>query len=175
MGKTLDNVYKHQSLAYKYFLYLVSVALIVFFFPKGGKFKYEFQKGKPWQYENLYAPIDFSIKKTTEEIAQEQQSLRDHKTDYYTYDAAIPEGIKEKVAQQLQESFNGSTLSVRQQNALQNWASQVIDSVYDLGIFQELPLSSTVRVVKNNEARTVMSNHYLNNAKARNLTSRLLP
>ncbi|WP_422350788.1 HD family phosphohydrolase [Flagellimonas sp.] len=174
MGKTLDNVYKHQSLAYKYFLYLVSVALIVFFFPKGGKFKYEFQKGKPWQYENLYAPIDFSIKKTTEEIAQEQQSLRDHKTDYYTYEATIPDGIKEKVAQQLQESFNGSTLSVRQQNALQNWASQVIDSVYDLGIFQELPLSSTVRVVKNNEARTVMSNHYLNNAKARILTSRLL-
>ena len=36
MGKTLDNVYKHQSLVYKYFLYVVSVALIVFFFPKGG-------------------------------------------------------------------------------------------------------------------------------------------
>ena len=70
MGKTLDNVYKHQSLVYKYFLYVVSVALIVFFFPKGGKFKYEFQKGKPWQYENLYAPIDFSIKKTQEEIQE---------------------------------------------------------------------------------------------------------
>ncbi|WP_431124289.1 HD family phosphohydrolase [Flagellimonas flava] len=174
MGKTLDNVYKHQSLAYKYFLYLVSVALIVFFFPKGGKFKYEFQKGKPWQYENLYAPIDFSIKKTTEEIAQEQQSLRDHKTDYYSYDAVIPEGIKDKVAQQLQESFNGTTFSVRQQNALQNWASQIIDSVYDLGIFQELPESSTVRVVKNNEARTVMSNNHLDITKARNLISRLL-
>ncbi|TMU56086.1 HD family phosphohydrolase [Flagellimonas algicola] len=173
MGKTLDNVYKHQSLAYKYFLYLVSVALIVFFFPKGGKFKYEFQKGKPWQYENLYAPIDFSIKKTAEEIAQEQQSLRDNKTDYYTYDASIPEGIKQKVLQQLQTSFNGNSLSIRQQNALQNWASRVIDSVYDLGIFQELPGSSTVRVVKNNEARTVMSNNYLDNAKARNLTSRL--
>ena len=46
---------------------MAAIVLIVFFFPKGGKFKYDFQKGKPWQYENLYAPFDFSIKKTDEE------------------------------------------------------------------------------------------------------------
>ena len=97
MGKTLDNVYKHQSLAYKYFLYVVSVALIVFFFPKGGKFKYEFQKGKPWQYENLYAPIDFSIKKSQEEIAEEQQSIRNGKTDYYTFDTAVVAEVGEEI------------------------------------------------------------------------------
>ena len=77
MGKTLDGIYKNQSLIYKYFLYVVSVGLIVFFLPKGGKFKYEFQKGKPWQYENLYSPIDFSINKTAEEISREKQSITD--------------------------------------------------------------------------------------------------
>jgi len=72
MRNILDKVFKNQSLLYKYFLYLVSVACIVFFFPKGGKFKYEFQKGKPWQYENLYAPFDFSIQKDNEDISKEK-------------------------------------------------------------------------------------------------------
>ncbi|MGB5317701.1 MAG: phosphohydrolase, partial [Eudoraea sp.] len=74
MGKTLDGVYKNQSRIYKYVLYLLTVGCIVFFFPKGGKFKYEFQKGKPWQYENLYAPFDFAIQKTQEEIALERSN-----------------------------------------------------------------------------------------------------
>ena len=58
MSTFLDNLYKNQSKVYKYFIYIVTTVLIVFFFPKGGKFKYEFQKGKPWQYDNFYAPFD---------------------------------------------------------------------------------------------------------------------
>ena len=64
MSKSLDPLYKNQSLIYKYILYGVSLFCIVFFFPKGGQFKYEFQQGKPWQHENLRAPFDFSIKKS---------------------------------------------------------------------------------------------------------------
>ena len=63
MRKFLDKIFKNQSLIYKYLLYIASVCFIVFFFPKGGQFKYEFQKGRAWQYENLYAPFDFSINK----------------------------------------------------------------------------------------------------------------
>lgn len=156
MGKTLDNVYKHQSLAYKYFLYFASIALIVFFFPKGGKFKYDFQKGKPWQYENLYAPIDFSIKKTQEEIAQEQLSIRNNKTDYYTFDGAVVDNTKEEVA----KSF-GTLFSSQQRSGLLNLAGDVLDDIYDVGVFQDVPQSKSVVVVKNNEALPVGSNSYL--------------
>lgn len=152
MGKTLDNVYKHQSLAYKYFLYLISVGLIVFFFPKGGKFKYEFQKGKPWQYENLYAPIDFSIKKTPEEIAQEQQLLRSGKTDYYTFDASTVVAIKNNVNRDLNRWFQSAAVTNREQRILLNAAEEIIDSIYRLGVFQELPSSNAIVVVRNNEA-----------------------
>ena len=89
MGKTLDGVYKNQSLIYKYILYIVTIACIVFFFPKGGKFKYEFQKGKPWQYENLYAPFDFSIKKTAEEITEERNAIESDQVEYYSYDEIV--------------------------------------------------------------------------------------
>ncbi|WP_318345874.1 HD family phosphohydrolase [Flagellimonas baculiformis] len=162
MGKTLDNVYKHQSLAYKYFLYVVSIALIVFFFPKGGKFKYDFQKGKPWQYENLYAPIDFSIQKSQEEIAEEQLKIRNSKTDYYAYDADVVANVREEVEKGL-----GAMFSSRERQALWDLANEVIDEVYGVGVFQDVPQAKSIVVVKNNEALPLGSNGYLNVERAR--------
>ncbi|MEX0312647.1 MAG: HD family phosphohydrolase [Allomuricauda sp.] len=173
MGKTLDNVYKHQSLAYKYFLYVVTVALIVFFFPKGGKFKYEFQKGKPWQYENLYAPIDFSIRKTQEEITAEQQSLRDNKVDYYTYDATIPARIQEDLRQELVGFSTANSFSNSENEELINTAVEILDSIYSQGIFEDLPTSSSVLVVRNNEAKPLTSNNFFDLNRTRELISNL--
>ncbi|MBT8321491.1 MAG: phosphohydrolase, partial [Eudoraea sp.] len=89
MANSMDKVYRSQSLIYKYFLYFLTIGCIVFFFPKGGKFKYEFQKGKPWQYQNLYAPFDFSIKKSDSEIEQEKELIRRKQVSYYTYDQQL--------------------------------------------------------------------------------------
>ena len=174
MGKTLDNVYKYQSLAYKYFLYLVSVALIVFFFPQGGKFKYEFQKGKPWQYENLYAPIDFSIKKTQEEITQEQLSLRTGKTGYYTFDAAIVSDVKSNVETELKALLASIAYSARQQRNLIQASVDAIDSIYRLGVFQNLPISSSIVLVKNNEAIPVPPVNSLDLSEAKKRISSIL-
>ncbi|MBO0323930.1 HDIG domain-containing protein [Muricauda sp. CAU 1633] len=174
MGKTLDNVYKHQSLAYKYFLYLISVGLIVFFFPKGGKFKYEFQKGKPWQYENLYAPIDFSIKKTQDEIAQEQLSLRNRKTDYYTFDASTVTTIKNDVERELNGLFGSNSFSNQEQRTLLNNAEEVIDSIYGLGVFQDLPSSNSIILVRNNEAIPLDPNNFMDVEQARVRIGRML-
>ncbi|WP_306014344.1 MULTISPECIES: HD family phosphohydrolase [unclassified Allomuricauda] len=162
MGKTLDNVYKHQSLVYKYFLYVVSVALIVFFFPKGGKFKYEFQRGKPWQYENLYAPIDFSIQKTPEEIEAEKSAIRKNKTDYFTYNTATVSDVQTEVAQELNLLFQSEPYSSSQRQALRNLAEEIINEIYDNGIFQNLPESELAVVVKNNEAQPISPSDYLN-------------
>ncbi len=174
MGKTLDNVYKHQSLAYKYFLYFVSVGLIVFFFPKGGKFKYEFQKGKPWQYENLYAPIDFSIKKTEDEIANEKQSLSDNKIDYYTFDASIQEKAKATIQEELKNFFGQSNYSVSQKNEVLNIGLEVVDSIYALGVFQSKPATSSILLIKNNEARPLGSGNYMDLPKAKKEISNIL-
>jgi hypothetical protein len=63
MKKILSTIYKHHSFFYKVFLFVISTLFIVYLFPKGGGFKYDFEKGKVWQNENLYAPFDFAIKK----------------------------------------------------------------------------------------------------------------
>ena len=66
---------KNQSFIYKILLFVLSTGLIMYLLPKGGQFKYNFQKGKPWQYENLYAPFSFTIKKSDASIEEEKKMI----------------------------------------------------------------------------------------------------
>ena len=93
MAKGLDTLYKNQSLLYKYLRYVLAVGLVVYFFPKGGKFKYEFQKGKPWQHETLYAPFDFSVKKTSEELSAEKAAIQREHNTYFSLNDSMPSTI----------------------------------------------------------------------------------
>ncbi len=174
MGKTLDKIYKYQSLAYKYFLYLISVVLIVLFFPKGGKFKYDFQKGKPWQYENLYAPIDFSIQKTEEEIAEEQRRLQENGTVYYTLNTSVIDSVKKAVEKELEDEFIWSSNTPWQQKRLRKAALEVVDNIYASGVFQSTPTSRSVVVIRQNAAIPIMHNHITDVAQARTKVSELL-
>lgn len=154
----MDNLYKKQSLIFKYILYIAAVAFIVFFLPKGGKFKYEFQKGKPWQFENLYAPFDFSIKKTDSEITKEKQSIESTQLPYYNYDEKIVGGIREKFEQEFDEKWNSYGLRNNQKNRLENLSKAILDTIYNKGILQnngKQVQGDFVYLVKDNEARKV--------------------
>ena len=45
--------------------FVVTALLIAYFFPREGKFRYQFYEGKPWRYGLLTAPSDFPISLTT--------------------------------------------------------------------------------------------------------------
>ena len=154
----MDNLYKQQSLIFKYILYIAAVAFIVFFLPKGGKFKYEFQKGKPWQFENLYAPFDFSIKKTDSEIAKEQQSIESTQLPYYNYDQKIVDDVREKFERKFDEKWNNTGLRNSQKNRLEHFSKAILDSIYVKGILQnngKQIQQSFIYLVKDNEAKKV--------------------
>ena len=51
--KIRDN---HEQL-FRIFLFLLTLAIIVYVFPRQAKFKYEFTKGKPWMHETIIAPF----------------------------------------------------------------------------------------------------------------------
>lgn len=51
------------------------VLMISIIFPQRVKFHYEFQKGQRWHYETLYAPYDFPIKKSPQQIAEDRSRL----------------------------------------------------------------------------------------------------
>ena len=158
MSTFLDNLYKNQSKVYKYFIYIVTTVLIVFFFPKGGKFKYEFQKGKPWQYDNFYAPFDFSIKKSTQEIEDEKQNIKDHQVLYYNYDSSIAIQVYDSYEKEVVNVFNNN---YDQQNYLIKVGKEILDELYVNGVVdnESTKLStSTINLIKNNEERKINTN-----------------
>ena len=166
MGKSLDNFYKNQSLIYKYFLYFVSIALIVFFFPKGGQFKYEFQKGKPWQYENLYAPFDFSIMKTDLELENERKDLEENKLNYYSYDQAIVEEVKAAYNEAFQSRFSRSAATEQYKRFLLNFGYRLLDTIYAQGVFENAEAGGKVFLIKENEATALRPNQIVDVRKS---------
>jgi len=90
MHQFLAFVSRNQSNAYKLLLLISTILLVIYMLPKGGQFKYQFQKGKPWQYENLYAPFNFTIKKDNKTLDQERESIKRNAVPFFDLDPDIP-------------------------------------------------------------------------------------
>ena len=173
----MDNLYRQQSLIFKYILYVVAVAFIVFFLPKGGKFKYEFQKGKPWQFENLYAPFDFSIQKTDAEIAKEKQVIESNQLPYYRYDRAEVENVEQSFEQKFEDKWSNSTLKDNQKKRLKYFSKVILDSVYSKGILQnngKQVQRNFIFLVKDNEASKVRVTDFFRVSEINDLVGRIL-
>ncbi len=87
------NIYKYIRKHFRFITVILYFALasllIVYLFPKQGKFRYEFQKGRPWMHEDLQAPFDFPIYKSQLELNREKDSiLRDFKP-YYNFEESV--------------------------------------------------------------------------------------
>src|SRR6056297_133027 len=70
-------------------LFLVALVIIVNLLPREGKFKYEFQKGKPWMHETLIAPYDFPVYKSQQQIREERDSVLENFKPYFRQDTAV--------------------------------------------------------------------------------------
>jgi len=99
--KIRDN---HEQL-FRIFLFLLTLAVIVYVFPRQAKFKYEFTKGKPWMHETIIAPFDFSILKSTDEIKREQEIINSEHTSIFNYNADIFELKAEGYINQFEEKW----------------------------------------------------------------------
>ncbi|WP_417609062.1 HD family phosphohydrolase [Owenweeksia hongkongensis] len=91
MKKLLLYLQNHQTRFAGLVLFAISIALVVYINPREVKFKYEFQKGKPWLYENLVAPFDFPVLKTDEELEKERKSIVESKTMFLRKDDDVAE------------------------------------------------------------------------------------
>ena len=78
----------HETLQ-RILLFAISAFIIVLLLPAEGKFKYEYQKGKPWKHDNLVAPYSFPINKTAEELDAEVQTVKTNTKLYFRTDSLV--------------------------------------------------------------------------------------
>jgi cyclic-di-AMP phosphodiesterase PgpH len=133
--KTLSNYIRDKhDVVYKISLAILSVAIIVWVFPQEGKFKYEFQQGKPWLHEDLIAPFDFAINKTDGEISFEQKEIIQNSKPYFVFDDNVPANVKTKFFSLIEKEFpSGSANAAR----YKGFANEFLDKIYTTGLIDK--------------------------------------
>jgi putative nucleotidyltransferase with HDIG domain len=136
MEDFINKLYRNHSFIYKGLLFICATFLIVYLFPKSGKFKYDFEKGKPWQSENLYAPFNFAIKKSEDEIRLEKQALIDNSILYFDIDNTIEDRINTNYKKEFRNVFSDS-ISRKTLNSLYKIGQEIITELYSFGVLNE--------------------------------------
>ena len=154
------KLYAKQNLLYKFLLAIIVMAVIVFLLPKENKFSYEFQAGKPWLHPSLYAPFDFTLKKTKEEIAKEKQFVEDQSITYFFKDTTVIVSVKKNYYQKALSYF-ASVDSAQQEKLLQK-GEEFLKKAYRNGAFyssQEIT-DKEVSLVEGNEVSVFSSTDF---------------
>lgn len=124
---------------FKFFIFLSAMVLIVFIFPKDSKFKYEFQKGKPWVHEDLIAPFDFAILKPKEQISQELADLSANKRYYFDLDTTVAEQLTKRLLSNLENLISlraDSTTLGRELTLYTDRIFSTIQDIYSAGVIE---------------------------------------
>lgn len=82
---------KHRTIQYvfKISTIIIICGLIVLLLPKIEGFKYSYQKGMPWKYETLIAPLDFPLHKSAEELAADIEKIKEEQAPIFNFKETI--------------------------------------------------------------------------------------
>lgn len=161
-------------------LYLAAAVILFFLFPSAGKFKYEYQKGRPWMHETLIAPFDFPIYKTQQEIEQERDSTMQLFSPYFQLDTSIAyqqsarvdssfikifsQAVTKMVEEKLVPSYLKQEL-LMQENDFRAAVLHSLRSIYNQGIVSsvewnknQFKQSKTIQIIRNNVSSLVALN-----------------
>src|SRR5690606_10233014 len=135
MKNIINKWYKNHALIYKIFLFIGTTFLIVYLFPKSGKFKYNFDKNKPWQSENLYAPFDFAIQKSSEELQEEKSAIVKESAVYFDRLEEVKNFVFEDYNNKFNATFPDSLGRIK--TVLHKVGRTVLNQIYKNGVLEE--------------------------------------
>jgi len=157
----------------KILLFLITLTILLALFPREGKFKYEFQRGKPWQHEDLIAPFDFAILKQQSELQKERRSALAEAYLFFRFQEEKVEYAKSEFLARLDRT-DLNTADPGQKELIVKTAFTLLDSIYSRGIIEMIPELEKkepdflIAVLKDNTAQIVPVSNLFNISKANN-------
>ena len=113
-------------------LYLVSITLVYFMFPREGKFQYEYTKNKPWMHETLVAPFDFPIYKPEQQVVLERDSLMRNSRLYFFYDTLVGSSML--------NAFEADFGMAPSENDAGSIIAAILLQIYEQGVIERHPV-----------------------------------
>lgn len=122
--------FSRRDLLYKVLLFIGTVALIVYFLPRDGKFNYQFDINKPWKYGQLIATFDFPIYKEDAIVKREQDSLMSSFQPYYQ----LNKDIEKETLTKLKENYHSNLKTILPSADYLRYLEKILKEIYKVGI-----------------------------------------
>lgn len=113
------------------FAFIIAIAIVIIMMPRNAKFKYEFQKMQPWQHETLYAPFNFPIYKTDEQVWAEREAVVKSVHPIFIFDVSTTANGREQMMYQFDAQYVGNR---NFKDEYRDLALEIYDSVQNNGI-----------------------------------------
>ena len=136
MQNIINKIYQNNAVIYKVLLFLITTFAIVYLFPKGGQFKYEFNNGKVWKYDNLYATFDFAIQKTKAEIEQEKKQVLTNSKVYFLRNPTIQEEVLVRFENRINALSKRDSIGDTVLSFYKNKGEKIIQKIYANGFLE---------------------------------------
>lgn len=166
MSEFVNKIYRNNTIIYKVILFLLTTTAIVYLFPKGGQFKYDFSNGQLWKYDNLYAPFDFSIQKTANEIASEKKEIISNSKPYFEYNNAIVFDVKQAFNSKISSIITNDSINTEDVGTLKRIGEKVLSKIYEIGY---LEIVTEEKTLKNDEIIALMNENEVRDVLFKNL------
>lgn len=140
MKKILSYLRNHYAIITRVLLFVISIVILVLIFPKEGKFKYEFGKGKPWMHENLIAPFDFAILKSTEDLEVAKVEILKQQKYYFKTNIEELKKLREDLLVKFNQTwavkYTESPNLVNRKEKNRDVCLIIYDSILDRGVIE---------------------------------------
>ena len=95
----LQNIASRLSLIYKVAAMLVTIVIILLFFPNAQPLlRYDYAVGSIWSDSDLYAPFDFAVQRSQSERDRELAEARSKSLLYYAEDSTAALTARHRLA-----------------------------------------------------------------------------
>ena len=151
--------FSFRDLLYKALIFVGTVAVIVYFLPRDGKFNYQFDTDKPWKYGQLMATFDFPIYKDDNIVKREQDSILANFQPYFQLDKSVEKNALDKLKTDYQSHLKGLVPSSDYMRFLERRLSEV----YRTGI---LSTDQLAKLQKDSSAAIMIVNEKMANQQS---------
>jgi putative nucleotidyltransferase with HDIG domain len=160
----------NKKYLYHLLLFIASIIIVVAVSPREGKFRYEFQKGKPWLSSSLIAPWDFPVLKPDDQVARERDSTLKNFSPYFRMDTEVEKKQIEEFDKYLNDLLHKYESESRRLDpmgfvSVKRELNSILSGIYQKGVletdesmsYEKLPAEITIVSGKVGEQKLVSS------------------
>ncbi len=162
------DIKTNKKYLYHLILFIASIIIVVAVSPREGKFRYEFQKGKPWLSSSVIAPWDFPVLKPDYIVARERDSILKNFAPYFKLDPEVEKkeiGDFDKYLNDLLQKYESASQPLAPMGfiSVKRELNSILSEIYQRGVLEndesvsqeKLPVEITVVSGKIAEQRQV--------------------